>query len=444
MAAAAMRLCEAWRYGVAAIAMLAVTPFAAGAERTASLLSNPEQQTVGRSVAEYERVSREISLSEERKASLAAEIAEVKKDAASITAALIQSAKTERKVSQDIEDITDRVEALKTQEDGIRQSLAGRREVLAEVLGALQRMGLNPPPAILVTPEDALASVRSAIMLGAVVPGLRNETEALVADLAELSRIAASIEGERSRLTGAFGEQLAEKKRLELLVAEKRRLQTEHETALGAEQKRSEELAGKARSLKELIAALEKEAAKAEKARLAEAERQKRTHELAALPVPEANQLAAAAPFQTLKGQLALPVTGKFGRRFGDKDGNGGVMQGDTVATQSDSIVTAPSDGSVLYAGPFRSYGQLLILNAGDGYHVVLAGMSRISVVSGQSVLAGEPIGAMGEARLASASAETLGNAVPELYVEFRKDGKPVDPSPWWADRYSGRTGNGT
>jgi murein hydrolase activator len=119
-------------------------------------------------------------------------------------------------------------------------------------------------------------------------------------------------------------------------------------------------------------------------------------------------------------------------------------MQGDTVATQSGSIVTAPSDGSVLYAGPFRSYGQLLILNAGDGYHVVLAGMSRISVVSGQSVLAGEPIGAMGEARVASASAETLGNAVPELYVEFRKDGKPVDPSPWWADRHSGRTGNGT
>ena len=275
-------------------------------------------------------------------------------------------------------------------------------------------------------------------------PACAEETDALVADLTELSRIAASIEDERSRLTEAFGEQLAEKKRLELLVAEKQRLQAERETALGAEQKRSEELAGKAKSLKELIAALEKQATEAEKARLAEVEQQKRNEELAALPVPEANQLAAAAPFQSLKGQLALPVTGKFGRRFGDKDGNGGVMQGDTVATQSGSIVTAPSDGSVLYAGPFRSYGQLLILNAGDGYHVVLAGMSRISVVSGQSVLAGEPIGAMGEARVASASAETLGNAVPELYVEFRKDGKPVDPSPWWADRHSGRTGNGT
>ena len=444
MAAALSRFGAGWRCGIATAAVLAALSSSAAAETTASLDLGPEDQKVSRSVAEYERVSREISLTEERKASLAAEIAEVKKDSASITAALIQSAKTERKLSQDIEDITDRVEALKTQEDGIKQSLAGRREVLAEVLGALQRMGLNPPPAILVTPEDALASVRSAIVLGAVVPGLRKETEALVADLTELSRLAASIEDERARLSEAFGEQLAEKERLELLVAEKQRLQAERETALDAAQKRSEELAGKAKSLKGLIAALEEQAAEAEKARLAEAERQMRNEELAALPVPEANQLAAAAPFQSLKGQLVLPVAGKFGRRFGDKDGNGGVMQGDTVATQSGSIVTAPSDGSVLYAGPFRSYGQLLILNAGDGYHVVLAGMNRISVASGQSVLAGEPVGAMGEARVASASAEALGNTLPELYVEFRKDGKPVDPAPWWADRQSGRTGNGT
>jgi septal ring factor EnvC (AmiA/AmiB activator) len=426
-----------WR-GVAIVVLSVVTAGSAFAQS-----SSLEWREMNAQRAEYERIAREITLSEERQASLAAEIASVKKDSASITAALIQSAKTERKLSQDIEDISDRVEALKAQEDGIRQSLAGRRAVLAEVLGALQRMGLNPPPAILVTPEDALASVRSAIVLGAVVPGLRKETEALVADLTELTRLSASIEDERARLTAAFTEQLAEKKKLELLVVEKQRLRTEHETALSAEQSRSEELAGKAKSLKELIAALEKQAAEAEKARVAAAERRQRQDELAALPVPEENRLAPVVPFPSLKGKLPLPVAGKFSRRFGGKDGNGGVMQGDTVATQSAAIVTAPSDGSVLYAGPFRSYGQLLILNAGDGYHIVLAGMSRISAVSGQAVLAGEPIGAMGEARLAGASVEPLGNAVPELYVEFRKDGKPVDPGPWWADRHSGRTGNG-
>nr|WP_292769567.1 murein hydrolase activator EnvC [Mesorhizobium sp.] len=430
-----------WRATAMALSLAAVPSFPIAAEAQSATL---EWREMNERRAEYDRVAREITLSEERRASLAADIAKIKKDSTSITAALIQSAKTERKLSQDIEDITGRVEALKTQEDGIKASLAARRAVLAEVLGALQRMGLNPPPAILVTPDDALASVRSAIMLGAVVPGLRKETEALVADLTELSRIAASIEDERGRLAAAFSEQLAEKNRLELLVQEKQRLQAEQETALVSEKDRAAELAGKARTLKELVAALEKQMDEAQKARLAEAERKRQTDEFATLPVPEENQLAPSVSFASLRGRLDPPVSGRFVRRFAGDDNNGGVMQGDMLATQSGAIVTSPSDGSVLYAGPFRSYGQLLILNAGDGYHIVLAGMSRISVVSGQAVLAGEPIGAMGEARVASASAETLGNASAELYVEFRKDGKPVDPAPWWADRQSGRTANGT
>lgn len=407
-----------------------------------------------RSRAEYESVSREITLSAERLARLAADIATVKKDHASITAALIQSAKTEQKIGQDIEDIGAKLEGLKGQEAIIRASLNSRRDVLAEVLGALQRMGLNPPPAILVKPEDALSSVRSAILLGAVVPELRAQTDILVSNLKELTKVTASIEAERMRLTATVSEQVAEKQRLAMLLDAKRKLQADTESALAEETARSQDLAAKANSLKDLIASLDKEAVEkrsaedaartaAEKAE-AEAktaeEKDAAKAELASLPVPEANRLAASAPFSALKGQVALPVIGKLKRRFGARDGNGSAMLGDMVATQSSAIVTAPADGKVLYAGPFRSYGQLLILDAGDGYHVVLAGMTRLNVASGQSVLAGEPIGAMGEARVASASASVDENSMPELYVEFRKDGKPVDPAPWWADRFSGRT----
>ncbi|PAP96457.1 murein hydrolase activator EnvC family protein [Mesorhizobium wenxiniae] len=434
------------RCGLAA-ALLMLSLGAARAENRLDMAPDPDQ-----SRAEYERVSKEITLSSERLAKLAADMATVKKDHASITAALIQSAMTEQKLGQDIEDIGAKLEGLKGEEQKIRASLAARRDVLAEVLAALQRMGLNPPPAILVKPEDALSSVRSAILLGAVVPELRQQTEILLADLKEQSRVTASIEAERARLTAAVGEQTAEKKRLGMLLEAKQKLEAETQTALAAEKQRSAGLAAKAGSLKELIASLEADkarkaadAAKAAEQKAADADKapaQKAPAqtELAALPVPEANRLTAAAPFSALQGQIALPVTGKIKRRFGASDGNGAVMLGDMVATQSGAIVTAPADGNVLYAGPFRSYGQLLILNAGDGYHVVLAGMSRISVASGQSVLAGEPVGAMGEARVASTSASKNGNATPELYVEFRKDGKPVDPTPWWADRFSGRT----
>ncbi|WP_027053037.1 murein hydrolase activator EnvC family protein [Mesorhizobium erdmanii] len=425
------------RCGIAAAAML-LSFHAARAENTLDMAPDPDQ-----SRAEYEQVSKEITLSSERLAKLAADIAAVKKDHASITAALIQSAMTEQKLGQDIEDIGAKLEGLKGQQQKIRASLMARRDVLAEVLGALQRMGLNPPPAILVKPEDALSSVRSAILLGAVVPELRQQTDSLLADLKEQTRVTASIEAERARLTEAVGDQTAEKKRLGMLLEAKQKLEADTQAQMTAERQRSEQLAAKASSLKDLIASLEAQADKTRKAAdaaKAAGASSAGDDKTASLPVPEGNQLTAAAPFSALQGQIALPVTGRIKRRFGADDGNGAVMLGDMLATQSGAIVTAPADGNVLYAGPFRSYGQLLILNAGDGYHVVLAGMSRISVVTGQSVLAGEPVGAMGEARVASTSVSKNGNATPELYVEFRKDGKPVDPAPWWADRFSGRT----
>jgi septal ring factor EnvC (AmiA/AmiB activator) len=395
---------------------------------------------------EYDRLSKEAALSDERIAALTADIDAVRKDYASITAALIQAAKTEKKLAEDVEDSGDRLQVLKGRQAELRGSLRARRGVLAEVLGALERMGLNPPPALLVKPEDALSSVRSAILLGAVVPGLRAETEVLIADLNELTRLAASIEGERDRLKQTIAEQMAERTRLKLLLGEKKKVQAKTQAELEAERQKSADLASKAKSLQGLIASLEKQIdtvrSAEEQARLAEEARKQREETLAAMPVPEKNRLVGPVPFSSLKSQLALPAAGRFARRFGSSDGAGGVMQGDILATQSDAIVTAPADGSVLYAGPFRSYGQLLILNAGDGYHVVLAGMDRISVSSGQSVLAGEPVGAMGEARVASAVALEKGNTGPELYVEFRKDGKPVDPGPWWSERLSGRTGN--
>jgi septal ring factor EnvC (AmiA/AmiB activator) len=119
-------------------------------------------------------------------------------------------------------------------------------------------------------------------------------------------------------------------------------------------------------------------------------------------------------------------------REFGASDRLGGTEKGLSISTRAGAQVTAPCDGWVVYAGPFRSYGQLLILNAGGGYHVLLAGMERISVDLGQFVLTGEPVAVMG-AGAQTAALVAVGAGQPVLYVEFRKDGIPVDPGPWWA-----------
>jgi len=129
-------------------------------------------------------------------------------------------------------------------------------------------------------------------------------------------------------------------------------------------------------------------------------------------------------------------VNGAKIRDFGASDGVGGNQRGLSIATRTAAQVTSPCDGWVVYSGPFRNYGQLLILNAGGGYHVLLAGMSRISVDLGQFVLTGEPVAVMGGGSQGAAAIST-GSSQPVLYVEFRKDGTPVDPSPWWANTES-------
>ena len=106
-----------------------------------------------------------------------------------------------------------------------------------------------------------------------------------------------------------------------------------------------------------------------------------------------------------------------------------------TIAARSGMRVISPADSWVVYAGPFRSYGNILILNAGSGYHIVLAGMDRIDVVSSQFVLAGEPVAIMGSRQFASLGDLDHTSVQPLLYVEFRKDGNSIDPSPWWDRR---------
>ncbi len=410
---------------------------------------NPPSKTEQRAktAGELDELLRATSLSEQRIKELDTEIASLKQDETSVTAALIQSGKTARKLTEDVSRIEDRLAGQREEEDGIRVSLHARRAVLAEVLGALQRMGLNPPPAILVKPEDALSSVRSAILLGAVVPEMRGETEKLVADLDALKRVTTSIANERASLLATLQAQTEERHRLDGLIVQKQKLRAQSEEDRAAEAKKIAQLAGKAKSLKDLIASLEKDLATEQNT----LERQRRDEEkrlaLEQKKVESAGtQTAMLAPgfsLGTLKKSLLMPTSGKIIRRFGAEDGFGGKSAGITLAAGPQSIVVTPVDATVLYAGPFRSYHQLLILDAGDGYHVVMGGMDKSMVSTGQFVLSGEPVGIMATKAPTSSAVSDL-TANPELYIEFRKDGKPVDSDPWWSADTTGRTGNDT
>jgi septal ring factor EnvC (AmiA/AmiB activator) len=237
------------------------------------------------------------------------------------------------------------------------------------------------------------------------------------------------IAAERDRLKSEVAALDGERIRMTALVEARQKQQAESEKALVAERARAGDLARNVDTLKDLIAKLEQGLDPAIRdAR--EAARSDSRPALSAFRDP--GRLAPAIAFVSLRGHVPIPVNGVKLKEFGAPDGSGGLEKGLSIATRADAQVTAPADGWVVYAGPFRSYGQLLILNVGGGYHVLLAGMDRISVDLGQFVLAGEPVAVMGTASHI-ASILATGSAQPVLYIEFRKDGTPVDPGPWWA-----------
>jgi septal ring factor EnvC (AmiA/AmiB activator) len=365
----------------------------------------------------------------ETEAALKREIEQIGADRRKLAQDVIDTAARLRGVEAKVEATQERLRPLNENEDRIRASLDSRRAVIAEVLAALQRIGHRPPPALLASPEDALQAVRTAMVLGAVLPDMRNKVDALGRDLAALLDIRKNIAAERDRLKNEVVSLDGERARMAALVEERQKQQGEREQALAAERTRAAELARQVDNLKDLIGKLEQALDPSVRA-AREAARSDSRPALSAYRDP--GRLTPAVAFASIRGQIPVPVNGVRLRNFGAPDGNGGLEKGVSIATRAGAQVTAPADGWVVYSGPFRSYGQLLILNVGGGYHVLLAGMDKISVDLGQFVLAGEPVAAMGTGSQIAAILAT-GASQPVLYIEFRKDGLPVDPGPWWA-----------
>jgi len=410
-----------------AAAQMAIAPTQSAAVAPPDIIKQREQ--------ELQAARNEQKNAADSQAKLKADIAAIGQDRSKLNQQLIDIASQVRGVEDSIADREGRLRNLSAREQQIRTSLDSRRSDVVEVLAALQRAGRRTPPALLVKPEDALQSLRTAMLLGAVVPELRTRAEKLAGDLSNLVAVRKTITGERDQLAANRDQLKDNQTRLSALIDERQRQQAGIEKNMEAESARAVALARQVDDLQGLIAKMEQDVKSAAKAAATAT-----LHgvpattggkpDLAALKNP--NRTSPAIAFASAKGLFKLPVNGSKIRDFGSSDGAGGLEKGISLATRPGAQITTPCDGWVVYAGPFRSYGQLLILNAGGGYHVLIAGMERISVSIGQFVLTGEPVATMGTtSQVASIFATNASQ--PVLYVEFRKDGTPIDPGPWWA-----------
>ncbi|WP_336288019.1 murein hydrolase activator EnvC family protein [Bartonella sp. CB60] len=360
-------------------------------------------------------IRQNISISRERVAFLVRQVERLKKDQRALTDALIKAAQAERFAANDIAEREKKLEKMIEKQTQVYQNLKSRRAEFSDVLAILERMGVNPPPALVVLPEDVLASVRSSVLLGAVIPEMQEKTQALTESLKELTNMSNAITTEYEALKIKIQNQAEQRKHLELLLDQKVQLQRKSEEELTKQRQKNIALAKKAQSLEELILELD---------------RQSQLSFDTSVQVRKNLQLLEQRNFESQKGSLLFPVLGK---KIKHVNNSSQVSRfGEMVETESAAVVIAPTDALVAFAGPFRSYGQLIILNVGNGYHIILIGMSRINVTQGQFILSGEPLGTMGMQFIANSVALDIGKTAPMLYIEFRKQGKPVKPAPWW------------
>lgn len=318
--------------------------------------------------------------------------------------------------SQELADAEDNLLSLEKENETIRQreaaletALSQQKNTLADILAAASNMGRNPPPALLVKTDDAMEAIRTAMLLETILPDMHQRLIEQTHQQKELAQARKDKEEgyQRAQLQQKDIEQ--RRRQIAALHAKRKESLDDKRERLSSLDAQSVKLAQEAASLRDLLSAVEKQDS--------------------TTTLPKA---AGKVHFSHMKGRLPKPVAGDIVLAFGQTSAQGQTEKGLTLRTAPGNMVLAPVEGQILFAGPFRTYGNVLIINGGEGYHVLLAGMNQISVGVGQVVLAGEPLGNVGD----SNKKETA-----QLYIEFRKNGQPFDPRPWLAWDKAERTG---
>ena len=423
-----------------------------------------------------QEIERALAESRKRDASLQEQAGALAEEVAEMRAELIRAARTAQGHEQALAEIAQTLTTLNAEEREKSAALVGKREKLGELLAALERLARLPPEAMIALPAAPTDTLRSAILLRNAVPELEKQAEALRGEIRQLADLRQEINARR-RAQEAQAKALGEERaRLGQLLAKKATLESQTRAERERAAASAKKLAGEASDLRDLLARIEAERkarieaerkaaeeraraeavarAKAEALAKAQAEaRAKAQAEAAArareqgqpepppapAPPPPAavatanppstsREVAAlstmrpARPFAQSQGSLAFPAQGRVVIGFGERDG-ASETRGVTIQTGPGAQVIAPYDGQVVFAGPFRDYGLLLIIEHGGGYHSLLAGLERIDSAVNQTLLAGEPVGVMAR--------PTDGN--PRLYLELRQNNRPINPLPWLA-----------
>lgn len=372
-----------------------------------------EEIAPARTPEELKRLQDEIAATARQRAeddaqrkALSAELETLRAESADI-AAEVQT------LERDLTRAEARIAELGARDSELTTALEQRRDRIGPLLGALQRLRRDPPPALAVSPDDAVAAARGAMMIASVAEKLEAEATALAADLAELGRTRAALGAERDVAKARQAE--IETRNTELAGLIERRQATVARLADGVLNADTAIASLEARTadMTELMAWLEEDEDEPGAAPASDT-----------APVDGPVQVGGSAEsFAATKGRVRWPAAGVIAAAYGESGADGLALRGVSFKVRPGAQITAPADGEIVFAGPFQGYGRLLILKPGEGYFVLIGGLARLDAAEGQHVLAGEPLG------VGPAASETGAAAI---YIELRRNGVPVDPAKWF------------
>ncbi len=326
--------------------------------------------------------------------------------------ALAQSAAIASRIQSaeaDIEAGEARIRLIEKLRANQRIRLAAKQKPAVRLLAALQMMARRPPALALIQPGTTRDLVHTRAVLASILPVLQIRTAALRDDIEEGRRLRADADRAIAALSSSRERLGSQRAALVRQASEHRRIAQRFTSSAMIEQDRAIAMGEKARDIVDLIG------------QLGEAAEQRQQLETLPGPIlrPSLPGASHALPVETgkpLTNRLAyrLPVAGRIVSGLGEVSNSGVRARGLTIATRPSAQVIAPNDGRIVFAGPYRSFGRIVIIDHGAGWTTLITSLAALDVTVGDNVLQGSPIG---RARTEE----------PTITVELRRGNRPID-----------------
>ena len=375
---------------------------------------------------QLKKVEQEVFQQSMEHKKLQAQATQIALEISEVNRKMIQTAKQLQNNEEKLSKMEKQLNLLKEDLEVAQNSFDKEDNNLIKTLTALQNLALKPTEALLVQPLNPVDVIRSAMILREIVPHLEERAEKIRKKLTEIENKKNQVEKQINEISKQKIVMSEEHKRINSLIKQKSQLRNVVEIKSEKAKKNVDKLASKAQDIRDLLTKLENqrlEKERKERLKREELERKRKLEEKQSDVLIKSNSKAITnitSGFEKAKGSLPLPARGSIVTRYGEKKGLGISSKGITIASRNQAQVISPFDGNVIFSGPFRGYGNMIIIDHGDGYLSLLAGLQTLDVELGQMLLAGEPIGQM----------PTDGSS--ELYIEIRKNNQPINPAAWF------------